>query len=274
MKLGAYLKNKREQSGITLKEMQEKSGIRKEIIRLIESDDLGALPEPAHAPFLLQQYTRAVGLDSNAIMERYADALPDDNLNERKRHQSQNEDYQYFKKVLISFLVLVGVLFVGWMVLLQVGAQTDLFEKKPIYSVKEDLIVQPDESETASSEPAEQTVEAPTEEPTEAPATDYSYSGSEGSTFYYDLHVVEPLVISLAGEDTSWVTLTDDAGNTYAYENLTEGEFEISPEASIVYLTLGDSTGFNVRIDGEPLENPEAGSAVTVYYEFNLVKEE
>ncbi len=45
MKLGAYLKNKREQSGITLKEMQEKSGLRKDIIRTIEAGDLKALPE-------------------------------------------------------------------------------------------------------------------------------------------------------------------------------------------------------------------------------------
>ncbi|WP_246153075.1 RodZ domain-containing protein [Salinicoccus hispanicus] len=268
------MKNKREQSGITLKEMQEKSGIRKDIIRLIEMGDLNALPEPAHAAFLLQQYTRAVGLDSDAIMERYADELPDENVNERKRNQSQNEDYQYFKKVLISFLVLISVLFVGWMVLLQVGAQTDLFEKKPIYDVEEELITPPEESEEESSETAEQTEEPPTEEPEEAPATDYSYGGSEGSTFYYDLHVVEPLVISLAGENESWVTLTDDAGNTYAYENLTEGEYEVSPEASIVYLTLGNSTGINVLIDGKPLDNPDAGNAVTVYYEFNLIKEE
>lgn len=274
MKLGAYLKNKREQSGITLKEMQEKSGIRKEIIKRIENDDLNALPEPAHASFLLQQYTRAVGLDPEAVMERYADEIPDENVNERKRNQSQSEDYQYFRRVLISFLALVSVLFVGWMILLQVGTQADLFEKKPIYDVEQVLITPPEESEASPSEPEEETEEPPTEEPMEEPATGYSFNSSEGSTFYYDLQVVEPLIISLSGENDSWVTLTDDVGNTYAYENLTEGEYEISPEASIVYLTLGNSAGFDIRVDGELLENPEAGNAITVYYEFNLIEEE
>ncbi|GAB3070107.1 helix-turn-helix domain-containing protein [Salinicoccus sesuvii] len=274
MKLGAYLKNKREQSGITLKEMQEKSGIRKEIIKRIESGDLNTLPEPAHASFLLQQYTRAVGLDPEAVMERYADEIPYENATERKRNQLQDEDYQYFRKVLIGFVVLIGILFVGWMILLQVGAQADLFEKKPIYDMEEAIVSSPEESEETSLDIEEETEEPPTEETTEAPATSYSFSGSEGSTLYYELQVVEPLIISLSGENASWVTLTDDVGNTYAYENLTEGEYEISSEASIVYLTLGNSAGFDISIDDEPLENPEAGNAVTVYYEFNLIKEE
>lgn len=271
MKLGAYLKNKREQSGITLKEMQERSGIRKDIIKTIEDGDLNALPEPRHAPFLLRQYTEAVGLDYDGVAERYSDEIPVESPNERKRQQSEDGDYQYFKRVLVSFLVLVGVLFAGWMILLQIGSETDIFEEKPIYEMNEEVIPPPEDSEEETEEP--ETVEEPAEEPTEEPVTDYTFSGSDGSTFYYDLHVEAPLTISLAGSSASWVALTDDADNTYAYENLTEGEYEISPDADIVYLTLGNATDFEVSIDGEPLENPRQGESVTVYYEFNLIKE-
>ncbi|WP_434121483.1 helix-turn-helix domain-containing protein [Salinicoccus roseus] len=275
MKLGAYLKNKREQSGITLKEMQEKSGLRKDIIRMIEAGDLKALPEPRHAPFLLRQYTEAVGLDYDGLSERFSDEIPEESPNERKRQQSVDGDYQYFKKVLVGFLIMVGVLFAGWMVLLQIGSETDMFEEKPIYEVDEDAVASSEDSEEegAPAETVEEPTDEPTEEPTSEPVTDYAFSGADGSTFYYDLRVEPPLTISLSGDSPSWVSLTDDADNTYAYESLTEGEYEISPDADILYLTLGDATDFEVSIDGEPLENPRQGDSVTVYYEFNLIKE-
>ncbi len=275
MKLGAYLKDKREKSGITLKEMQEKSGIRKEIIKRMETGDFKSLPDPKHARFLVEQYASAIGLDGPSLIEKHSDEFPDASVEGKKRQQNDNEDYQYLKKVLISFTIMVVVLFIGWMILLQIGSQAEIFSQKPVYDVGETEISEEDTAEEKSDEEPEQKEEETEEEPTEeAPeGADYTFTGSDGNTLFYDINTNGPLTISLEGESASWVTLSDDANNTYAYEELTEGEFEIADEAKILYLTLGNATDFNVKIDGKELDDSQAGDAVTVYYQFNIVKE-
>ncbi|WP_411844101.1 helix-turn-helix domain-containing protein [Salinicoccus sp. HZC-1] len=275
MKLGAYLKDKREKSGITLKEMQEKSGIRKDIIKRIEAGDFNQLPDPRHTRFLIEQYIATLGLDGDTLIEKHADEFPDSSVESKKRHQNDNEDFQYLKKVLISFTVMIVVLFLGWMILLQIGSQAEIFNQKPVYDVGETEISEEETSEEETTEDAaqeeDQTEEEPTEE--EPEGAEYSFTGSDGNTLFYDINTNGPLTISLKGEGTSWVTLSDDAGNTYAYEELTEGEFEIDEEAKILYLTLGNSTDFTVMVDGEAIGDSQRGDAVTVYYQFNLVKE-
>jgi len=272
MKLGAYLKDRREKSGITLKEMQEKSGIRKDIIKRLETGDFNNLPDPKHARFLVSQYTEAIGLDGRALMEKHADEFTEDVVESKKRMQNDNEDYQYLKKVLISFMIMVAVLFIGWMILLQIGSQAEIFNQKPVYDVGQTEI---SEEKTAEEEQTEETTQNEEEEPSseEPSGADYSFTGSDGNTLFYDINTDGPLTISLEGENASWVTLTDDAGNTYAYEELTEGEYEIAEEANILYLTLGNAPGFNVGIDGETLDDSQSKDAVTVYYQFNIAKE-
>lgn len=274
MKLGAYLKDKREKSGITLKEMQEKSGIRKDIIKRIESGDFNNLPDPKHARFLIGQYTDTIGLDGEALIEKHADEFPNASAEGRKRQQNDNEDYQYLKKVLISFMVMILVLFIGWMILLQIGSQAEIFTQKPVYDVGDTQVSEEAPAEEEETEETAQKEEKTEEEPSEEPdGADYSFTGSDGNTLFYNINANGPLTISLKGESESWVTLTDDAGNTYAYEELTDGEFEIAEEAKILYLTLGNATDFNVQIDGEVLDDSQSGDAVTVYYEFNIEKE-
>lgn len=275
MKLGAYLKDKREKSGITLKEMQEKSGIRKDVIKRIESGDLKKLPDPKHARFLIMQYTDALGMDGKALIEKHADEFPESSAEGKKRHQNDNEDYQYLKKVLISFIIMIIVLFIGWMILLQIGSQAEIFSQKPVYDVGDTEISEEDTAEEEKTEEEAQDEEQPEEESTEKKpsSADYSFTGSDGNTLFYDINTAGPLTISLQGKESSWVTLSDDAGNTYAYEELSEGEFEIEEEAKILYLTLGKATDFNVQIDGEALDDSQKSDSVTVYYQFNIVKE-
>ena len=133
MKLGAYLRDKREKAGVTLKEMQQKSGIRKSIIRIIEAGDFSQLPEPNHVYFLIEKYAKVLGLDADNLFSRFSEDLPEENEQSKKRQQSENEDFKYLRKVLISFGAMIGILFVLWLILLQVGSETDMFESTPIY---------------------------------------------------------------------------------------------------------------------------------------------
>lgn len=284
MKLGAYLRDKREKSGVTLKEMQEKSGIRKSIIRTIEKGDFSKLPEPNHVYFLIEKYAKVMGLDSDYLFSRFSDDLPEENEQSKKRQQSQNEDFKYLRKVLIGFGTMIGILFVLWLILLQVGSETDMFESTPIYestafdiesySAEEESSDSGEEAEVTGEETDEQAEEEESEEEeSESESTaDISYVGMNNNTLFYDVSVNDDFEVTLSGAN-SWVSLSDDAGNTYAYEELSEGEFNIDENASTLYLTIGNAPEQELTVGGQTVSSSESTDAITVHYEFNIVRE-
>lgn len=279
MKLGAYLRDKREKGGITLKEMQEKSGIRKSVIKIIESGDFTNLPDQNHVYFLLEKYAKVLGLDIDHLFSRFSDELPEENEQSKKRVQSDNEDFNYLKKVLISFGVMIAVLFVVWLILLQVGSETDMFESQPIYeSTAFDIASlsdgepSEDEGEEEAAEEESTSEEEDSEEEEEAPPAEINYTGMDNNTLFYEVSVSDALVVTLEGEN-SWVSLSDDADNTYAYEELSEGEFEISDDASTLYLTVGNAPGQELTVGGETVESSDTTDAITVHYQFNIIRE-
>lgn len=276
MKLGAYLRDKREKGGITLKEMQEKSGIRKSIIKIIEADDFNNLPDRNHVYFLLEKYSRVLDLDPDDLFARFSDQLPEENEQSKKRQQNENEDFNYMKKVLMSFGAMIAALFILWLILLQVGSDAELFESKPIYEATAfDMDSLSDEASSVAEDTEEAEVaedEASEEDEEEQSGSELSYSGTEDNTLFYDISVSDVLVVTLEG-DNSWVSLSDDAGNTYVYEEISEGEFEISDEASILYLTLGNASGQEVTVGGETVDSSPADEAITVHYQFTVTRE-
>lgn len=281
MKLGAYLRDKREKAGVTLKEMQEKSGIRKSIIRTIETGDFSKLPEPNHVYFLIEKYAKVMGLDADYLFSRFSDDLPEENEQSKKRQQSQNEDFKYLRKVLVGFGTMIGILFVLWLILLQVGSETDMFESTPIYestafdiesySAEEEETSDSGEETDEQAEEEEESEEEESESESESTA-DISYVGMNNNTLFYDVSVNGDFEVTLSGAN-SWVSLSDDAGNTYAYEELSEGEFNIDENASTLYLTIGNAPEQELTVGGETVSSSESTDAITVHYEFNIVRE-
>lgn len=278
MKLGAYLRDKREKAGVTLKEMQEKSGIRKSIIRIIEAGDFSKLPEQNHVYFLIEKYAKVLGLDADYLFSRFSEDLPEENEQSKKRQQAENEDFKYLRKVLISFGAMIGILFVLWLILLQVGSETDMFESTPVYeSTAFDIesFGAEDESsgeEEEETEEAAQEEEAPEEEDESESTADISYVGMDNNTLFYDVTASGALEVTLSGEN-SWVSFSDDAGNTYAYEELSEGEYDIDENAEALYLTIGNAPGQELTVGGETVSSSESTDAITVHYQFNISRE-
>src|SRR5699024_3091671 len=255
MKLGTYLQNKREKSGITLKEMERGSGIKRSVLQIIEAGDLTLLPEPKHTRFLIRKYADFLNLDAEQLLERFQDEIPDTRTDNQKRNQKFNQDLQYLKKVLFGFITMILVLFAVWLVLLQIGSQGDIFETKRIYETENevtDLTADKEAEEEApeespaeeAEEPAEEAEEAE-EEAAEEPEASVNFVNREGNTLVYNVTAPEELTLELSGNESSWVSLTDDLDNNYLYEESDGGTFDIDPEATVVNLALGNSTSFD-----------------------------
>lgn len=277
MKLGTYLQNKREKSGITLKEMERGSGIKRSVIQIIEAGDLTQLPEPKHARFLIRKYADFLNMDAEQTMERFEDEIPAAASGSQKRIQKSNQDFQYLKKVLVGFITLIVVLFAVWLVLLQIGSQGEIFETKRIYETSEEVTdtveeeeEAPAEEETAESE-GEETAE--TAEETPEPTAEVNFVNREGNTLIYNVTAPEELTLELSGDESSWVSLTDNLENNYLYEESDGGTFNIDPQATVVNLALGNSTSFDISLNGVGIDNSQRGNTVTVYYQFNITRE-
>ncbi len=280
MKLGTYLQNKREKSGITLKEMERGSGIKRSVLQIIEAGDLTLLPEPKHTRFLIRKYADFLNLDAEQLLERFQDEIPDTRTDNQKRNQKSNQDLQYLKKVLFGFITMILVLFAVWLVLLQIGSQGDIFETKRIYETENevtDLTADKEEEETPEESPAEEESEEPAEEAeeeaAEEPETSVNFVNREGNTLVYNVTAPEELTLELSGNESSWVSLTDDLDNNYLYEESDGGTFDIDPEAAVVNLALGNSTSFDISLNGTSVDNSQRGDTVTVYYQFNITRE-
>ena len=277
MKLGTYLQNKREKSGITLKEMERGSGIKRSVIQIIEAGDLTQLPEPKHARFLIRKYADFLNMDAEQTMERFEDEIPAAASGSQKRIQKSNQDFQYLKKVLLGFITMIVVLFAVWLVLLQIGSQGEIFETKRIYETSEEVTdtveeeeETPEEEETAESE-GEETAE--TAEETPEPTAEVNFVNREGNTLIYNVTAPEELTLELSGDESSWVSLTDNLENNYLYEESDGGTFNIDPQATVVNLALGNSTSFDILLNGVGIDNSQRGNTVTVYYQFNITRE-
>ena len=281
MKLGTYLQNKREKSGITLKEMERGSGIKRSVLQIIEAGDLTLLPEPKHTRFLIRKYADFLNLDAEQLLERFQDEIPDTRTDNQKRNQKSNQDLQYLKKVLFGFITMILVLFAVWLVLLQIGSQGDIFETKRIYETENevtDLTADKEEEEEAPEEsPAEEEAEEPAEEAeeevAEEPGASVNFVNREGNTLVYNVTAPEELTLELSGNESSWVSLTDDLDNNYLYEESDGGTFDIDPEATVVNLALGNSTSFDISLNGTSVDNSQRGDTVTVYYQFIITRE-
>ncbi|MFC3900594.1 helix-turn-helix domain-containing protein [Aliicoccus persicus] len=132
VKIGQYLQSKREDSSTTIKVLHERSGLRRDIIQKIEANDFENLPSPEHAKFLVTLYADALDLSSERLIKEHEDEFPDVD-HPTFITEAENADQKYFKRVVITFIAMIVVVFVIWIILLQIGSQADIFEPRAIY---------------------------------------------------------------------------------------------------------------------------------------------
>lgn len=71
MQIGGYLREVREDMGLTLEEVASRTLVQSRLLRAIEEGKLQQLPEPVYIQGFIRRYAEALGLDSNAIAEAF-----------------------------------------------------------------------------------------------------------------------------------------------------------------------------------------------------------
>ena len=71
--IGAHLRQRREQLGLTLEEAERVTRIRSQYLQALERDDLEALPSPVQARGFLKNYADYLELPAEGILRQYAE---------------------------------------------------------------------------------------------------------------------------------------------------------------------------------------------------------
>ena len=91
MTIGSELRKAREQGGLTLVEISQRTKIRVPVLRAIERDDFRQLPGGVISRGFLRLFAREVGLDADEIVKRFTTEFGSDELDGHRREVAADE---------------------------------------------------------------------------------------------------------------------------------------------------------------------------------------
>jgi cytoskeletal protein RodZ len=268
--LGKLLKEKREEKGMSLEELQTATKIQKRYLAAIEEGNYDVLPGTFYARAFIKNYCEAVGLNYETIFDEYSHEIPqavketttEFEPRSKRERSSVNEENSFLKRlipILLIGVLIIAVLFFVWKFLLPDGndqakpgedvksVELDADDNKP--KKKAEPKKEADKEETKKEEPAEKE-EAATPKLTKLQTT--------GKVTTYEMSDGNELVIDLTASGPSYVGIKDETGKSHFDSQIKEGEtksFDLT-SAKEVTLNIGASHVTSIKINGEPFTYP------------------
>ncbi len=122
--LGEYLKNKREEKGLTIQQVANETKIQKMYLRAIEEQNFEELPEATYVKGFLKSYAKTIGVDPQEVLDVYVEMI-----NEKKKDLyeeiEETENESNVKKIIIIAVLILIVFFVAVKVVGFFFADTD-----------------------------------------------------------------------------------------------------------------------------------------------------
>jgi cytoskeletal protein RodZ len=269
--LGKLLKEKREEKGMSLEELQTATKIQKRYLAAIEDGNYDVLPGTFYARAFIKNYCEAVGMNYETVFDEYAHEIPqavketttEFEPRSKRERSSVNEENSLLKRlipILLIGVLIIAVLFFVWKFLLPDGndqaksgedvksVELDADENKPAKKAapKEEA----DKEENKNEEPAENEEETPAPKLTKLQTT--------GKVTTYELSDADELVIDLTATGPSYVGIKDETGKSHFDSQIKVGEtktFDLTA-AKEVTLNIGASHVTSIKINGEPFTYP------------------
>ncbi len=115
--LGYFLKQRREEKGVSLEEIQEKTKVGTRYLYAIEKGDFDVIPGRVYVVGFLKKYAECVGLDPKEIIDRYEEL---EEIKEREKNRSavrkEKREQEKKKTRLIIGGILGAILVIGGIV--------------------------------------------------------------------------------------------------------------------------------------------------------------
>lgn len=127
---GAYLKNFREENGITLKEISDETKIRVNILSLIESEDHKQLPSEVFVKGFVRAYAKAIGADEKEAHRMYLKSFDAFNTHVQKKTKRSRQKKLFYKLLFATVSALCVIVASVYFIYEGYNRQSALNEKK------------------------------------------------------------------------------------------------------------------------------------------------
>ena len=232
---GRYLQSMRLEKKINLEKVSEETRIAISNLRLIEKEDLEALPDDVFVKGFLRSYARVIGADGDEAVKLYEARL---NMISRLADAgsfSPRSSLFAWRNLTLSIIVILAV-----MVLTLYGVS--YFQDRV---TKPEIVEAPAGSEHSKAAPSRQETDS---------------SVKKGAT----PEPIEKLVLQITAVDNTWIKVIVDNKDSKEY-NLMSGE-KLEMEASAGFnLLIGNAGGLELEFNGKPIKiSGKAGEVVNI----------
>lgn len=271
------LKEKREELGISLKDVFRRTRISVVYLQAIENGDFHLLPMPVYAKNFINTYARFLGVDSKLVFARYEDYLSSLNILENIPPADIPEKETFFGKIarhstfwgIASFLIVIAC--VMWLISMQYKPASDIIKNSKGESAvdisaskgsttSQEANVSLNERATDNLEPAVNDSVKQPQPPSLSPesvehvstkASAEKDTNAALSAQQTDYKESSRLIIK-ATEET-WIRIKADQ-NPAVHVLLKPGE-KVEYKAAIFDMDIGNAGGVKIQFKGKNIEN-------------------
>ncbi|HDF8893371.1 TPA: helix-turn-helix domain-containing protein [Staphylococcus aureus] len=111
--VGEALKGRRERLGMTLTELEQRTGIKREMLVYIENNEFDQLPNKNYSEGFIRKYASVVNIEPNQLIQAHQDEIPSNQAEWDEVitvfNNNKDLDYKSKSKVPIQLLVIMGI---------------------------------------------------------------------------------------------------------------------------------------------------------------------
>ncbi|HGO3353073.1 TPA: helix-turn-helix domain-containing protein [Staphylococcus aureus] len=113
--VGEALKGRRERLGMTLTELEQRTGIKREMLVHIENNEFDQLPNKNYSEGFIRKYASVVNIEPNQLIQAHQDEIPSNQAESEWDevitvfNNNKDLDYKSKSKEPIQLLVIMGI---------------------------------------------------------------------------------------------------------------------------------------------------------------------
>ncbi|HBC4334986.1 TPA: helix-turn-helix domain-containing protein [Staphylococcus aureus] len=111
--VGEALKGRRERLGMTLTELEQRTGIKREMLVYIENNEFDQLPNKNYSEGFIRKYANVVNIEPNQLIQAHQDEIPSNQAEWDEVitvfNNNKDLDYKSKSKEPIQLLVIMGI---------------------------------------------------------------------------------------------------------------------------------------------------------------------
>lgn len=111
--VGEALKGRRERLGMTLTELEQRTGIKREMLVYVENNEFDQLPNKNYSEGFIRKYASVVNIEPNQLIQAHQDEIPSNQAEWDEVitvfNNNKDLDYKSKSKEPIQLLVIMGI---------------------------------------------------------------------------------------------------------------------------------------------------------------------